>query len=122
MLVASRKWLNNLHINTQLMIIVTLLNYIDWQTTKFLVDVHGFEVEANPIMYNAMVMADSVYGILWVKIVVLGFFWWVYDRVEHHHTIINPSRMTNVLWALVAGFVALVSWNSFLVYQTLTIL
>jgi len=119
MLTASRSWFNNLHINTQLMIIITGLNLIDFQTTKILVDRYGFETELNPIMYKAMALADSAWGLLVVKILTVGLMWVMYDAVEHHHTVLNPKRMTYVLGALVAAYFVLITWNFSLVSQSL---
>ena len=115
MFASLRGWFNDLHINTQLMILITGLNIVDFQTTKFLVDRHGFEIEANPIMYNAMVMMDSVWGLVVVKVLVLSLMWAIYNQVEHHHRLLNPQRMTYVLGALTAGFFALITWNFSLV-------
>ena len=115
MFTAARAWFNDLHINTQLVVIITLLNIVDFQTTKILFDNYGFEAELNPIMYNAMVMMDSVWGLMVVKVAVLLFLWSVYDQVEHHHRIINPGRMTYILGALTVGFFALITWNFSLV-------
>lgn len=115
MLTAARAWFNNLHINTKLMILITGLNIVDFQTTKFLVDRYGFEIEANPLMYNAMVMADSVWGILSVKVFVLCLLWAIYNQVDHYHKLINPGRMTYILGAITAGFFALITWNFSLV-------
>lgn len=115
MIAAARTWFNNLHINTQLMVVITLLNIIDFLTTKILVDWYGFEAEANPVMYHAMVMMGSVWGLAVVKIITLAFMWTIYDAVEHHHRIINPGRMTYILGALTAAFFALITWNFSLV-------
>ena len=115
MLTTTRTWFNNLHINTQLMILITGLNIIDFQTTKILVDWYGFETEVNPLMYNAMVYFDSVWGLLVVKVIALSVLWAIYDQVEHYHKLINPGRMTYILGALTAGFFALITWNFSLV-------
>jgi len=115
-----RTWFNELTINTQLMILLTLLNVVDFQTTAFLVHLYGFGVEANPLMYNAMVLVDSVCGLLIVKGIVLGSLWWLYDRVDHEtHKLINPERMTYLLAGLVAAFVALCVWNYSLIAMVL---
>lgn len=119
MLKTLRAEFNLLSLNTQLMIILTLLNIVDFQTTAFLVGRYGFEVEANPIMYNAMVLFDSVYGLLYIKVVVLAVLWWVYNQVDHHHKLINPQRMTYLLTGLVAAFFALITWNFYLVTVSL---
>lgn len=115
MLTVARAWFNGLHINTQLMILITGLNLIDFQTTKILVDQYGFEAEVNPLMYNAMVYFDSVWGILVIKLIVLSVLWSTYNRVKYHHKLINPSRMTYMLGAITAGFFALITWNFSLV-------
>ena len=115
MLTTTRTWFNNLHINTQLMVLLTCLNIIDFQTTKTLVDRHGFEIEANPIMYNAMVMVNSVWGLMIIKVVTVGLMWMVYDAVTHHHRLINPNRMTRILTWLVVAFFILITWNFSLV-------
>lgn len=119
MFTTVRTWFNDLHINTQMMILLTGLNIVDFQTTQFLVERNGFHAEANALLYNAMVMMNSVYAIALIKGSVLALLWWIYDAVEHHHKLLNPARMTWILGVLVSAFFALITWNFYLVFTSL---
>jgi hypothetical protein len=115
-----RSWLNNAHIHAQLLIVLTLLNLVDFLTTKILVDKIGFIAEANQFLFWAMVTAGSVYAILWVKVVTVSFMWWIVNKLNHDHTLMSPSRLTVVLKVLVAVFFGLITWNFYRVFQELS--
>lgn len=121
MIAAARATFNRWHLNTQLMVILTLLNIVDFLTTKFLVDKLGFEAEANELLYRAMVALDSVYAILLIKVGLLAVLWCVYNEIEHHHKLLSHRRLTTILGITTAAYFALIHWNFFRVGQELSI-
>ena len=120
-MIAIRQQFNDLTLNYQLMVLITLLNLVDFQTTKVLVDRLGFAAEANALLFWAMVTTGTVYAILAVKVVVISFMWWIVSQIKDHHMHITPERLTLILQVLVVAFLAVASWNYFRIFQELNI-
>jgi len=115
-----RQRFNGWSINARLMVLLTLLGLLDFQTTKVLVDRHGFAAEGNPLLYSAMVQMNSVYAIFIIKALSLVAFWWLCLQLKRHGKFFTESRMTKIMWALILGFTALCTFNFYCVYQSLT--
>lgn len=104
-------WFRTWHLSSQLMLLLVLFNLIDYQTTATLVHMEGFEIEANPFLYHAMVHFDSVYAIVVIKALVLAVFWvclYLVLRQKAHEdpsknkTFVLPLITLNILFASVS--------------------
>ena len=93
------------HLGTQLFIILIFLNLLDFQTTKVLVDAQGFQVEANPILRYFMMVSGTVYSILIMKIMAMGFFsFWYCKADDKIKTKFVPILfLGNLLFGIVCG-------------------
>ncbi len=121
-MIAIRSRFNDLTLNYQLVVLLILLNMVDFQTTKILVDKLGFIAEGNALLLWAMITTGTVYAILAVKVIVLSFLWWMVGQIKEHHKHITPQALTCMLQLLVVAFFALISWNYFRIFQELNII
>lgn len=108
----------NLHAVEQLLILVALLNILDFQTTKIIIDQLGFGAELNPILRFMMEYFDSVYVILALKVVALTIpaLAMYYFR---GHPKYNPNKTLATMVLVVIGFWFIVVWNSFIVFTVI---
>ena len=98
-------------INNVLFLLLFLLNIVDFVTTKILVDIQGFIVEANPILYNLMVNFDTVWVILYIKLLILGLFFIFIQKSKDTFTLLPPKTLKWVLISLIA-IIFIVSYNN----------
>lgn len=100
-----RRKLYDTHITVQLFFLLILLNYLDFHTTKLLVDIHGFEVEANPILRYIMDITGSVYSILLVKTIAIAFlgFWFNKEETQFKNKIKWVLILINMVFGTVCG-------------------
>lgn len=61
-----------------LLLTLALLNLTDFLITQQLIHIHGFTVEANPLLRYLLTSTGSVYSILWFKGAMLLFLTGVY--------------------------------------------
>lgn len=112
------KQFRSLSLNMQLIILLSLLNFYDFITTKSLVDMYGFGAEANPFLYWAMVATGSVWVILWIKMLVLGKMMIVHKFIDEDHKFITPRTLTVILCVLNGVYLYIAVYNSYLVLGT----
>jgi len=93
------------HIAVQLFVILVFLNLLDFQTTKALVDVQGFEVEANPILRYFMFLTGTVYAILGIKVLVMSFFcfWFCKADADTKQKFVPVLALGNIMFGLVCS-------------------
>lgn len=108
------------HISTKLLILLILLNIIDFQTTKMLVEVFGYGVERNPAMLWVMQEMGSVYAILLAKIVILGFYAYWHVQLPVSGGIISKNVIKYPLFGLSIVFGVVCILNTNMVFQTYT--
>ena len=111
------KWIT-IQRSTKLMVVLAILCIVDFVLTKHLVDLFGFEVEVNPLMYNLMVTFDSVYALLVVKLIALGMLAYGVAFLTSTHQIITTKRLEWMLWILVGAYSGVVGWSFYLVHLT----
>ena len=86
---------------------LAILNYFDYVFTKSLMMYQGYEVEANPLMYHAVVYFDSPDAILWCKtgaLAILGVCIFIF-RGHHRLTDVRVYRILGILNLILAGIV-----------------
>lgn len=101
---ATRKQFNRWELTTQLFVVLCLLNVVDFQTTATLVNIGGFDVEANPAMRQLMYATGTVWAILIIKAAVLTFLGFLGPKIKPKHRLISPYTYKNVLVLLCVGF------------------
>ena len=70
-----------------LLIILSVLSISDFFITKLLIDIYGFEVEANPLMYKLIVLTNTPWSMLYVKMASLLMCWIVFWRTKYINAI-----------------------------------
>ena len=116
MIAAARRKFNDLHISSQLLILVALLNVVDFQTTSIIAKFQGFDVELNPLLYHLMIVFDTTWVILWAKVIVLtASFLFIRYLVTKRGGNINTATIP--LTILVIAFSFVVMWNFYLILQ-----
>jgi len=101
------------------LLLLILLNIIDFQTTKILVDVFGYTVERNPVMLWAMLTMDSVYAILLAKILILSFYTYWHFKLPISEGTINKNFIKYPLFILSVIFGTVCILNTNMVFQTI---
>lgn len=71
-------------IRLSLFLILVVLNWIDYDTTRIMVLRDGFIAEANPVNFWAMQLAGSVVGILFIKIAALTLCAVTWKQWKYH--------------------------------------
>ena len=112
---------NTLTINHWLLVLFTVVNLLDFFTTKHIVDQSGFEMEANPFLLYLMNLTETVWVIFWVKAMILGFLFYWYHRLTtcKNCKTITPKTFTNILILLTAALSIVVCGNFYAIFLTL---
>lgn len=111
----TREQFNSWELTTQLFVLLCLLNVIDFQTTATLVNVGGFDVEANPVMRGLLYATGTIWAVLIVKALVLTFIGLLGPKIKPKHRLISPNTYKNVLILLCAGFSVVCTNNLYLI-------
>ena len=95
-----RKRFNSLHFNFQLMILLTVLNVMDYVLTRFLINA-GLAEEWNPWLKELIELTGTVDVIILVKLVTVGFCWWIILRTYK----VSPETITGkpMMWMLIVS-------------------
>lgn len=104
-----------------LYVALLLLNLADYLTTAYLISEYGFEVEANPLMYAALVWYGSSSILLILKSLVFALILWgliVIQRNAENYDLKRFRRLRNIFAVGTVGFLVLIAWNSFLSINT----
>jgi hypothetical protein len=109
-------WFKELHINTQLMVLLTFLNMYDFLSTRMLINRVGVGIEKNPILVWAIGQTDTVWIILFIKIFAVGALWMLYDHVSSTGWL-GIDGITRILIALNLIFVGIFLWNTHTLYR-----
>ena len=119
MITQARKRFNSLHINFQLMILLSLLNLQDFVTTKVLIE-GGFAREVNPWLNYLIEKTGTVDVILLTKVLALGFMWWImYGLVQQGSKVVTGNFLKYSLMTLTTFYGAVVLWGAYGIYQAL---
>lgn len=117
---AIRKEFNSWHTASQLFFLICLLNFLDFYTTKLLVDKNGYDVEGNPFLRLAMYELDTTYAILYIKVFFLSFCgYWYHQYIKSNLTTFKwlpLQTITLTFWALAIVFLSICVNNLILVY------
>ena len=97
--------------NKLLFALLVILNGLDFISTKIIVDSHGYDLEANPLLQLMMGYTDSSWSILLVKIAALTFAYFMFDVGFNRGYAQNRAR--NILIVLNTIFTIVVI-NNFL--------
>lgn len=115
MIASIRERINNWHLTYKLLLLATLLNITDYQTTHILVSATNYSVEFNPFLRALMEYFDSTTPIIVVKAILIGFVWWLILHFEGHPRC-NLDRIVNPAGTLAAIFAGITAWNYHLIY------
>ena len=111
MLEAVRKEFNSWHINTWLLVILVILNVLDFQTTYIAIEVQRIADEMNPVLAWAIEATGTVWVILWIKAIVLTVIVTPYYLTSEKAKVWRRPRMTWILAALNVLYAAVVISN-----------
>ena len=120
MITQARKRFNSLHINFQMMILLSLLNLQDYFNTRFLVG-GGYAKEMNPWLDYLIQKTGTVDVILLTKVLAVGFLWWIVLRT--YETKPEVVTGTPLKWALIVSNIVyggVVIWGILGIIQVLT--
>lgn len=104
------------HTSIQLLIVLVVFNYVDFITTKKLVEHHGFVAELNPLLRFLMEQTGSIWAIFWSKFVfflLLMAMMWQHKQNNDNY----PQFLTPVLLGLVIIFGCTIIWNTSQIIQ-----
>lgn len=116
-----RKKFNSWCINSQLFVLLCLLNFLDFYSTKLLIDHDGYDAEGNPFLRWMVYQLDTAYAILYIKIFFLclfGYFYYTYITLNKHRQTFLLKAMTSISWLLVFALSLICINNLLLVYFT----
>jgi len=96
-LIAAIEQKTNLHLHTWLLIILVILNVLDFETTYIAIE-NGIAEEQNPIIAYFIELFGTTWAVLWVKCAVLFVVIAPYYLIESKKNVWESSRM---MWTLV---------------------
>ena len=99
--------IDNWALHHQLMFFILIFNFVDFFTTKILIEHNGFGIETNLILYNAMVFFNSVWIILFMKLTSIGIAWLILYRFykpNEHYVAKITLYVVLVVYIIISGF------------------
>ena len=114
-LITARTTLNAWPLARQLVIVLALLNFVDFYTTKSLVDAFGFEIEANPWLYKLIVTTGTVWAIFWAKAAFFVWLGWANERsLRKKQSSGDACVIESAIFIAVMAYFGIMCWNLFL--------
>lgn len=111
------QWFRGWHVCSQMMLVILLLNIVDFLTTASLVWRFGYGIEVNPVLRSMMEYFDTAWVMLWFKLALFGIAWAAIMRFLQNPKA-NVTYVKRALWFIIACFTALCFWNFFVISQT----
>lgn len=111
------RWMG-LNTAVHLLVLLTLLNALDVCFTTYLIQVYGYEVEANAWMRDLMMRFDSPFMMLVPKVSLLLILWGSYFRLNDDHRIVTPRRFENTLIGVNVFYFGVILWSAYLSGRT----
>lgn len=89
---------------------LTLLNFADFEFTRRLIELNGFGIELNPILYHLMVQTNSIAPIIIIKgffiVLITAIYIHIFlnNNVKAHRFFISLTKIVILLYIGVAGW------------------
>lgn len=98
--------------------LLVFFSLVDFFSTKFLISQSDINSELNPVMRFSSVVSGSIYGILWIKLLVLLFAglgaYYLYITKKY-----PVNRLVKMLWLTMSAQGGIAAYGTFLAVKNL---